>query len=420
MSRSHWPSQRRKPASFPPLACPISSAAARAEDFDAAALAAEAAGAGNVVIPLVRKLTDAVAARNPESARYVHRGATSQDIIDTAVVLRLRAASTRLVADLTQVNAYVRGVGARACRHADARPHLATACEPNDLRLEGCWMARHARALLGNGITDSVDRALVVQLGGAAGTLASLGKDGPAVTDALARQLGLRVPAMPWHSQRDRIVEVAAAFGIACGALGKIGRDLTLLAQSEVAEAFEKPSSSRRIVVDAAQAEPGSRRHRRHRGDPRTGTGRDHDRGDAAGARARRRRMAGGVGDVGGLDSGHPGIRRRDCRIRLAICSSILLPCANTWACTAVWRWPRRLAAAPDGAPEPDRRDGSRRAACRAWQFGIGRPLRELASVDPDVSRWLSPAAIDRALAPENFLGSAPLFVERVLKQWEQ
>ena len=92
-------------------------------------------------------------------------------------------------------------------------------------------------------ITDSVDRALVVQLGGAAGTLASLGKDGPAVTDAVARQLGLRVPAMPWHSHRDRIVEVAAAFGIACGALGKIGRDLTLLAQSEVAEAFETPSS---------------------------------------------------------------------------------------------------------------------------------------------------------------------------------
>ena len=57
---------------------------------------------------------------------------------------------------------------------------------------------------------------------------------------------------MPWHSQRDRIVEVAAALGIACGALGKIGRDLTLLAQSEVAEAFEKPSSSRWIVVDAA------------------------------------------------------------------------------------------------------------------------------------------------------------------------
>ena len=73
----------------------------------------------------------------------------------------------------------------------------------------------------------------------------------------------------------------------------------------------------------------------------------------------------------------------------------------------------------PDGAPEPDRRDGSRRAAVARGGSRDRRPLRELASADPDVSRWLSPAAIDRALAPENFLGSAPLFVERVLKQWE-
>ena len=80
-------------ASFPPLVCLTSALLARAEAFDAAALAAEAAAAGNVVIPLVRKLTEAVAARNPESARYVHRGATSQDIMDTAVVLRLRAAA---------------------------------------------------------------------------------------------------------------------------------------------------------------------------------------------------------------------------------------------------------------------------------------------------------------------------------------
>ena len=235
-----------------PASCvPHIQAAARAENFDAAALAAEAAGAGNVVIPLVRKLTDAVAARNPESARYVHRGATSQDIIDTAVVLRLRAASTQLVADLT------RSMHASA---ALAREHAATPmpgrtwlqhASPTTFGLKAAgWLDMLGRTR--ERITDSVDRVLVVQLGGAAGTLASLGKDGPAVTDAVARQLGLRVPAMPWHSQRDRIVEVAAALGIACGALGKIGRDLTLLAQSEVAEAFEAPSTSRRIVVDAA------------------------------------------------------------------------------------------------------------------------------------------------------------------------
>ena len=135
-----------------------------------------------------------------------------------------------------------------------------------------------------------------LQLGGASGTLASLGDAGPAVAEAMARELGLRVPAMPWHTQRDRIAEVAAAFGIACGALGKIGRDLTLLAQSEVAEAFERHGGGR-IVLDAAQTESRPRGHGRGRRDPRTGTRRDDAGGDAAGARTRRRRLAGRVAD---------------------------------------------------------------------------------------------------------------------------
>ena len=399
-----------------PASCvPDILAAARAENFDAAALAGEAAGAGNLVIPLVRKLTEAVAARNPESARYVHRGATSQDIIDTAVVLRLRAASAQLVADLT------------SSMHAAAvlaREHVATPmpgrtwlqhASPTTFGLKAAgWLDLLGRAR--ERITESVDRASVVQLGGAAGTLASLGNAGPAVTNSFARQLGLRVPAMPWHSQRDRLVEVAAALGIACGALGKIGRDLTLLAQSEVAEAFEKPSGRggsssmphkqnpvRAVTaISAAIRAPGlvatmiaamPQEHERAAGgwQAEWETFSDLIRVTLESAGA----IASTLGDLQ-LD---PAAMREHLGLHggVAMAEGLAAALMEHLGRTDAMAHVERLS----------------RIAVRDR-----RPLRELASVDPDVSRWLSAEAIDRALAPENFLGSAPLFVERVLKQW--
>lgn len=391
-------------------------AAARAEAFDAATLTAEAAAAGNVVIPLVRRLTSAVAARNPESARYVHRGATSQDIMDTAVVLRLRAAGALLAADLTR---------AMQASAALAREHAATPmpgrtwlqhASPTTFGLKAAgWLDMLGRSR--ERIADSVDRALVVQLGGAAGTLASLGEDGSAVTDSLARQLGLRVPAMPWHSHRDRIVEVAAALGIACGALGKVGRDLTLLAQSEVAEAFEKPSSRggsssmphkqnpvRAVTaVTAAIRAPGlvatmvaamPQEHERAAGgwQAEWETLADLIRITQESADA----IANALGDLQ-LD---PAAMREhlDLHGGVAMAEGLAAALMEHLSRTDAMAHAERLS----------------RVAVRDR-----RPLRELASSDPEVSRQLSPAAIDRALAPENFLGSAPLFVARVLKQWE-
>ena len=392
-------------------------AAARAEAFDAAALIAEAEGAGNVVIPLVRKLTELVAARNPESAGYVHRGATSQDIMDTAVVLRLRAACARLVTNLTS---------AMRASAALAREHVATPmpgrtwlqhASPTTFGLKAAgWLDMLGRSR--ERLTDSVDRALVVQLGGAAGTLASLGNDGPAVTDSFARLLGLRVPTMPWHSHRDRIVDVAAALGIACGALGKIGRDLTLLAQSEVAEAFEKPSSRggsssmphkqnpvRAVAaVTAAIRAPGlvatmiaamPQEHERAAGgwQAEWETLADLIRVTVESADA----IAKTLGDLQ-LD---PVVMREHLNLHggVAMAEGLAAALMEHLSRTDAMAHVERLS----------------RAAVRDR-----RPLRELASADPDVSRWLSPVAIDRALAPENFLGLAPLFVERVLKQWEQ
>lgn len=390
-------------------------AAARADGFDAAVLMAEAAGAGNIVIPLVRRLTEAVAARNPESARYVHRGATSQDIMDTAMVLRLRAVCALLVEDLT---------GAMRASAALAREHAGTPmpgrtwlqhASPTTFGLKAAgWLDMLGRSR--DRLADSVEGVSVVQLGGAAGTLASLGNDGPAVTDALARELGLRVPAMPWHAQRDRIVDVAAALGIACGALGKIGRDLTLLAQSEVAEVFERPSNRggsssmphKRNPVRAVAAVTSAIRAPGLVATMVAAMPQEHERA-AGGWQAEWETMAELIGvtvesaDAIAKTLGDLQLDPLVMREHLALHGGVAM--AEGLAAALMEHVSRT-----DAMAHVERLS---RIAVRDR-----RPLRELSSVDPDVSRWLSPAAIDRALAPENFLGSAPLYVERVLKQW--
>jgi 3-carboxy-cis,cis-muconate cycloisomerase len=392
-------------------------AAARAEAFDIATLVAEAAPAGNVVIPLVRKLTEAVAARNPESARYVHRGATSQDIMDTATVLRLRAVGELLAAELTRS---MRASAALARKHAatlmPGRTWLQHA-SPTTFGLKAAgWLDMLGRSR--ERIVESVDRVLVVQLGGAAGTLASLGKDGPAVTEALARHLGLRVPVMPWHAHRDRVVEIASSLGIACGALGKIGRDLTLLAQSEVAEAFERPSSRggsssmphKQNPVRAVTAVTAAIRAPGLVATMIAAMPQEHERA-AGGWQAEwetmadlvrvSRESASAIADTLGELQLDPERMRE----HLALHGGVTM--AEGLAAALMAHLSRT-----DAMAHVERLS---RVAVRDR-----RPLCELASADPEVSRLLSPAAIEHALTPENFLGSAPLFVERVLKQWER
>ena len=218
---------------------------------------------------------------------------------------------------------------------------------------------------------------------------------------------------MPWHTHRDRIADVAAALGIACGALGKIGRDLTLLAQSEVAEAFE--TGQRRLVVDAAQTESRSRRHRGRRRDPRAGSRRDDAGGDAAGTRAGGRRLASRMADVGRIDRA---TRESADAIAGALGNLRSIPrrCAKIWSFAAASRWPKHFSGAHGHLSRSEAMALVERLCPRGERDG--GPLREMAAADPDVSRWLSPAEIDRALAPENFLGSAPAFVERVLTHW--
>jgi 3-carboxy-cis,cis-muconate cycloisomerase len=209
--------------------------AAAAGAFDAGALGRQAALSGNPVPGLVAALRRAVP---PDAADTVHRGATSQDIIDTAAMLLARGALEAIAGDLA---AAADGCARLAAAHRDTlmigRTLLQQAVPVTFGLVAAGWLTGLDEA----GETAARVRAqrLAVQFGGAAGTLASLGNEGPAVARLLAGELGLALPVLPWHTDRSRIVEVAAACAVTGAALAKIARDVTLLAQSEVAEVRE-------------------------------------------------------------------------------------------------------------------------------------------------------------------------------------
>ncbi len=212
--------------------------ACRADLYDMEALGQAAAVAGNLAIPMVDALTAEVAKRDPVAAGFVHWGATSQDIIDTALVLELRVAIDALLDDVDRA---IRGFLALAGRHrrtlAVARTMLQHALPmPFGLKLAGY------AAALGRS-RDRLIRvrkdALALQFGGAAGTLAALGDRGMSIAERMAALLDLPLPDAPWHSHRDRLGEVASAFAILAGTCGKIARDTALMMQVEVGEAYE-------------------------------------------------------------------------------------------------------------------------------------------------------------------------------------
>ena len=210
-------------------------AAVAAETIDPAVLGRGAALTGNPVPALVRELTKLVPA---EVADAVHRGATSQDINDTAAMLLARQALTAIAADLA---AAADGCAALAAAHRDTlmigRTLLQQAVPITFGLVAAGWLTSLDEARL---TLDQVRaRRLAVQFGGAAGTLASLGTDGPAVAALLAAELGLGCPVLPWHTDRQRLLDIASACAGASAALSKIARDVTLLAQSEVGEVRE-------------------------------------------------------------------------------------------------------------------------------------------------------------------------------------
>ncbi len=400
---------------IPPRAVAPIRAAARAELYDTERLAAEALDTGNPVIPVVRHLTARVAADDADAARFVHWGATSQDILDTGLVLQLRAAMPDVLEHLA------RGVGAaagHARRHADAVMAGRTWLQQATPVTFGLKAAGWADALdrVRRRLRTALDEALVLQFGGASGTLASLGAAGPAVNEALAARLGLPAPDLPWHAHRDRFAQLGGALGLAAGAAGKIGRDVALLAQTEVGEAVERPAPGRggsstmpqkrnpvaaSIALAAAGRAPGL---------VATLLGsmvQEHERGlggwqvewdtlpdlvvvTAAGVRAAADALDGLVVDTDRM------------RANVEASGGVLL--AESVAMALAERIGKHEAHAAVA-------DACRRAA------DDGRPLGDVLGDDPRVTRHLDRAAIARRLAPEGYLGAARSYIDRVIER---
>ncbi len=396
-----------------PASCvaPIQSAA-KAELYDCAVIAVDA---GNVVISVVRHLTARVAAIDADAARYVHWGATSQDILDTGLVLQLRAAVPAILDHLERAQRAAAGL---ARRYADATMPGRTWLQQATPITFGLKAAGWADALdrTRRRVATALDDALVLQFGGASGTLAALGSHGLAVTDALAARLGLRAPDIPWHAHRDRLAQLACALGVATGTAGKIARDLSLLAQTEIGEATERPIEGRggsstmpqkrnpvsaSVALAAAVRAPGL---------VATMLGamvQEHERGlggwqaewdtlpdlvlvSAGGARA--------VADA--LDSLSVDTERMRANIDASggtlLAESIAMALAESLG-------KREAHACVEAACQ--------RAADER------RPLADVLGDDRVVTRHLDRAEIARRLSPDHYLGAAQAFIERVLSR---
>ncbi|UCH74846.1 MAG: 3-carboxy-cis,cis-muconate cycloisomerase [Rhodospirillales bacterium] len=205
-------------------------AAGLTPDMDTIAAGTHATGVP--VVPLVEQLRAAVGG---EAATYVHWGATSQDVIDTGLVLRLHTALDLMTARLELlIDRLVALADAHRATVMAARTRWQQAV-PTSFGLKAAtWLQGLAAAR--DRLTDMRPRLLTVQFGGAAGTLSALGDKGVAVMEALARELDLAVPVAPWPSRREAMAEFAGALSQLTGVIGKMGQDLMLLAQSEVAE----------------------------------------------------------------------------------------------------------------------------------------------------------------------------------------
>jgi 3-carboxy-cis,cis-muconate cycloisomerase len=223
---------------IPDTAVAFIEAACQARLYDFQALAQDIASAGNSAIPLVKMLGKAIAASDADAERYVHLGATSQDVMDTGLVLQLLAAVDLIEADLQRLGD---ALSQQARRHSatvmPGRTWLQHATPVTlGMKISG-WLGALTRSR--QRLRELRPRLACLQFGGASGTLAALGDRAMPVAQALAEELHLNLPDQPWHTQRDRLVELASVLGLLAGSLGKLGRDISLLMQTEAAEVFE-------------------------------------------------------------------------------------------------------------------------------------------------------------------------------------
>nr|WP_198984224.1 3-carboxy-cis,cis-muconate cycloisomerase [Herbaspirillum sp. ASV7] len=216
----------------------------RAPLYDIPALIVAGRRAGALAIPLVKELQRTVALYSEEAATHVHWGSTSQDVLDTALVLLTREALKLIDAELL---ALAQRLLALAGEHLDTPVLARTLMQPaqvTSLGFKFCgWAAPLVRSRAQ--LHTLAERALQLQLGGAVGTLAVLDDKGPAVAARMAEALGLKQADAAWHTQRDEWIRLGSEMAVLAGSLGKIATDLSLMAQGEIAELAEPSGNGR-------------------------------------------------------------------------------------------------------------------------------------------------------------------------------
>ncbi|HET9288727.1 MAG TPA: 3-carboxy-cis,cis-muconate cycloisomerase [Gaiella sp.] len=378
-------------------------------DYDWDQLLEEGRSSGNPAEPLVRAI---VARVGEDDARYVHLGATSQDVLDTAAMLVARRALGFVLGDLARVTSAC----ARLAReHRDtpmAGRTLLQQAVPTTFGLKSAgWLVAvmDARARL----VELRERGLAAQLGGAAGTLSALGDRGLELSALYARELGLAEPTLPWHANRVRIAELGAALEIAAGVLGKVGLDLELLAQTEVGEVREGGEGGgssamphKRNPVGAMWARAGAALVRGHASVLTAALVAEHER--AGGAwQAEWDALSGALATTGGAASALAGslegleVDAARMRTNLELSGGAVLT--------------ERLAAIlTDRLGRIAARSLVRDVSLRASDSG--RPLsEELAERDTGLTADELGAALD----PATYLGSAGALVDRALARYE-
>jgi 3-carboxy-cis,cis-muconate cycloisomerase len=218
-------------------------AIARVNRLEVPSLAEQARTSASLAIPFVQALRDRVGAIDTDAADFVHWGATSQDLLDTALVLLLSRARETLAQEHNRLQRKLRYLSGQHARSVMLARTLLQPAPPTTFGYKAAgWFGAVQRSW--RGWSQAFDDALQLQFGGAAGTLASYGARGPELAAALASELGLPAPPAPWHSHRDRLAALVAHAGIYAGSLAKTARDIALLMQPEVAEVSERGGGS--------------------------------------------------------------------------------------------------------------------------------------------------------------------------------
>ncbi|HEU5020878.1 MAG TPA: lyase family protein [Bryobacteraceae bacterium] len=379
--------------------------ACEAPRYDAHALAVEIRRQAAMAIPVVKALTENVRQVSPLAARFVHWGATTQDVTDTALVILLGRARAILAADHKSLLQTLRRLSNEHAKTVMLGRTLLQAAPPVTLGLKVAgWYAALRRDW--TRLDSAFEEGLALEFGGASGTLAALAEKGGEVARLLGEELGLPVPDAPWHAHRDRLAAIVADCGIYTASLGKIARDAVLLMQQEVGEAEEsggggsstmphkRNPSSFAIVLACANRTPGLV------ADFLAGMLQEHERG------------------VGGLHAEWMTISNV-----VEAAGSALAAMAHGMDRLVVH--PERMAAnirATKGLVFSERvmmqiaaatgRDAAHALLSEASRIAIEReiPLAVAISLMPDIAELLTPEQIAALDVPEDYLGSAEKF----------